>query len=84
MHKLRSSSIGCEDFSITESIKNGVSVEGRPPSVMKVLSTSQSLGRIKYKVSSTIILSVTHISNTETSKVMHNLGPWSSNPQSAT
>ena len=37
MHKLGSSPIGCEDFSIPGGITNGVSVQGRPLSVMKVL-----------------------------------------------
>ena len=37
IHKLGLSPIACEDFSIPGSIKNGVSVEGRPLSVMKVL-----------------------------------------------
>ena len=35
--KLGLSPIGCEDFSMTASIKNGVSVQGRPLAVMKVL-----------------------------------------------
>ena len=37
IHKLGSSLIGCESFSIPGSITNGVSVWGRHLSVMKVL-----------------------------------------------
>ena len=44
IHKLGSSPISCEDFSIPGSIKNGVWVEGRPLSVVKVLC---NLGKAK-------------------------------------
>ena len=56
MHKLGSSPIGCEDLRIPGIITNGVSVQGRPLSVMKVLC---HLGKAKAKqdqISITIIL----------------------------
>jgi len=37
MHKLGLFPIGCEDFSTPEGITNGLSVYGRPLSVIKVL-----------------------------------------------
>ena len=46
MHKLGLSPIGCEDFSIPGSITTGVSVQGRPLSVVKVLC---NLGKAKAK-----------------------------------
>ena len=52
MHKLRSSPISCEDFSIPGGITNGVSVY-QPPK-------GQGEARLNY-CSITIILSVTHI-----------------------
>ena len=61
IHKLGSSPIGCEDFRVPGSITNGVSVQGRPLWVMKVLC---NLGKAKAKqdkISITIILSITHM-----------------------
>ena len=52
MHKLGSSPIGCEDFSIPRGITNGGSEKGRPGSVMKgFLATSERPRRSKDRVS---------------------------------
>ena len=62
MHKLGSSPIGCEDFSIPRGITNGGSEKGRPGSVMKVLCNLRK-AKAKQRPGQyiTINLSVTHM-----------------------
>ena len=61
MHKLGSSPIGCEDLSIPGGITNGISVQGRPLSLMKGLCNLGKAMAKQDQISITLNLSVTHV-----------------------
>ena len=61
IHSLRTSPIGCEDFSTPGGVTNGISVYYFPPSVMKVLCNIRKATARQNYIGSTIILSATYV-----------------------